>query len=113
MNSFEQNEERIKADINEVIQSVSSGQQPDMEKLKQAGSDILSTAASLLSNSGIDQLAGNGGAAPSTGATSGVGGDAAASAAGGILKKLRDGLGLNGNALDEIRNAADQLKNKL
>jgi hypothetical protein len=84
MNSFEQNEERIKADVNTVIQSMSNGQ-PDMGRLKEAGSDILSTAASLLSNAGIDGLTGGGG----------------------------DGLGLDGNALDGLRKAADELKNKL
>jgi hypothetical protein len=68
MNSFEQNEERIKADINSVIQSMSNGGQPDMERLKEAGSDILSTAASLLSNAGIDGLTGNTAAAGTGGA---------------------------------------------
>jgi hypothetical protein len=97
MNSFEQNEERIKADVNTVIQSAANGQ-PDMAKLKEAGSDILNTAASLLSNSGIDGLTGSG---------------TPAQAAGGIMKNLRDELGLNGNVLDEIRQAADKLKNKL
>jgi hypothetical protein len=106
MNSFEQNEERIKADVNTVIQSMANGQ-PDTAKLREAGSDILSTAASLLSNAGIDGLTGNG-------VPSAIEGDgAAAEEAGGIFKKLRDGLGLNGNALDEIRHAADQLKNNL
>jgi hypothetical protein len=104
MNSFEQNEERIKADVNTVIQSVTNGQ-PDMERLKEAGSDILNTAASLLSNSGIDGLAGNGGAPPSA--------EASASEAGDLMKKLRDGLGLDGNALNGLRKAADELKNKL
>jgi hypothetical protein len=116
MNSFEQNEERIKADVNAVIQSVSNGQQPDMERLKEAGSDILSTAASLLSNSGIDGLTGNGGGSGllgGGGAPAGAGDGAAAEAAGGIFKKLRDGLGLDGNALDGLRKAADELKNKL
>lgn len=105
MNSFEQNEERIKADVNAVIQSAAGGQ-PDVEKLKVAGSDILNTAASLLSNSGIDELTGAGSAGP---AGNGVSGEAA----GGIFEKLRDGLGLNGNALDELRQAADKLKNNL
>jgi hypothetical protein len=121
MNSFEQNEERIKADVNAVIQSVSNGQQPDMERLKEAGSDILSTASSFLSNSGIDGLTGSGGAAGAGGGSGLLGnaaapagaGDGAAEAAGGILKKLRDGLGLDGNALDGLRRAADELKNKL
>jgi hypothetical protein len=104
MNSFEQNEERIKSDVNAVIQSVSNGQ-PDMERLKEAGSDILNTAASLLSNAGIDGLAGNGGAPSSAEPSAGEAGD--------IMKKLRDGLGLDGNALDGLRKAADELKNKL
>jgi hypothetical protein len=107
MNSFEQNEERIKADVNAVIQSASTGQ-PDMARLKEAGSDILSTAASLLSNAGIDGLTGNGGiGAPASG------GSGAEAEAGDIMKKLRDGLGLDGNALDGLRKAADELKNKL
>lgn len=104
MNSFEQNEERIKADVNSVIQSVSNGGQPDMERIKEAGSDILSTAASLLSNAGIDGLTKDGGAGN---------GSAQDAEAGDIFKNLRDGLGLNENALDGLRNAADELKNKL
>jgi hypothetical protein len=105
MNSFEQNEERIKADVNAVIQSAANGQ-PDMEKLKEAGSDILNTAASLLSNAGIDGLTGNGVGGPASA-------EASAGEAGDIFKKLRDGLGLDGNALDGLRKAADELKNKL
>jgi hypothetical protein len=129
MNSFEQNEERIKADVNSVIQSVSNGQ-PDMERLKEAGSDILSTAASLLSNSGIDGLTGNSGGGVTAGngvlGNSGIGGlfgggsgsepgsgSGAQAEAGDIFKKLRDGLGLDGNALDGLQKAADELKNKL
>src|ERR1700722_17638738 len=98
MNSFEQNEVRIKADVNAVIQSVSNGQ-PDEQRLKEAGSDILSTAASFLSNSGIDGLTGSGGGSEAE--------------AGDIMKKLRDGLGLDGNALDGLRKAANDLNNKL
>jgi hypothetical protein len=115
MNSFEQNEERIKADVNAVIQSAASGQ-PDLEKLKEAGSDILNTAASLLSNSGIDQLTGGGAAAQTAGggaATQTAGGGAAAHTAGDIVKKLRDGLGLDSHALDGLKQAAEELKNKL
>jgi hypothetical protein len=104
MNSFEQNEERIKADVNAVIQSAANGQ-PDMEKLKEAGSDILNTAASLLSNAGIDGLTGGAAGPASANASAGEAGD--------IFKKLRDGLGLDGNALDGLRKAADELKNKL
>lgn len=146
MNSFEQNEERIKADVNSVIQSVSNGGQPDMERLKEAGSDILSTAASLLSNAGIDELTGNSGATAAGGSVTGAGGivpgaggsnmsgtgnngvlgalgglfggsggsgSTPEAEAGDIMKKLRDGLGLDGNALDGLRKAADELKNKM
>lgn len=137
MNSFEQNEERIKADVNSVIQSVSNGQ-PDIGRLKEAGSDILNTAASLLSNTGIDGLTGNSasGGTAGSGGTGGAGlgglfggsglgglfggasgsapagGSGAEAEAGDIFKKLRDGLGLDGNALDGLRKAADELKNK-
>jgi hypothetical protein len=126
MNSFEQNEERIKADVNSVIQSVSNGGQPDMERLKEAGGDILNTAAALLSNAGIDGLTGNsaGGGTAGSGVAGGSGlsglfggsaggGSGAEAEAGDIFKKLRDGLGLDGNALDGLRKAADELKNKL
>src|ERR1700761_1879720 len=120
MNSFEQNEERIKADVNSVIQSVRNGGQPDMERLKEAGSDILSTAASLLSNAGIDELTGNSGTTAADGSVTGAGGSNVSGTgnngmlgalgglfggsggsgstpeaeAGDIMKKLRDGLGL-------------------
>jgi hypothetical protein len=94
------NTERIKADINTVMQSIATGN-PDTEKIKEAGSDLLNTAASILSDHGIDQMAG------------GAGGGASEEAAGGILKKLRDGLGLDGNALNGLKQAAEELKNKL
>jgi|GEM_PF-4453252 len=91
------NTDRIKTDVETVIQSIASGN-PDTEKIKEAGSDLLNTAASILSNQGIDQL---------------TGGGASEETAGGILKRLRDGLGLDGHALDGLRQAAEQLKNKL
>ncbi|HEV9037937.1 MAG TPA: hypothetical protein VGQ51_14980 [Puia sp.] len=91
------NTNRIKTDIETVIQSMASGN-PDTEKIKEAGSDLLNTAASILSNQGIDQL---------------TGGGAPEEAAGGIFKRLRDGLGLDSHALDGLKQAAEQLKNKL
>lgn len=91
------NTQRIKADVDAVMQSIASGN-PDTEKIKEAGSDLLNTAASILSNSGIDRM---------------TGGGAPEEAAGGMLKKLRDGLGLDGNALDGLKQAAEELKNKL
>lgn len=89
--------QRIKADIDTVMQSMASGN-PDTERIKAAGSDLLNTAASILSNHGIDQL---------------TGGDPSAKAAGGIVEKLRNAIGLDGNALDGLQKAAEELKNKL
>ncbi|HTR28298.1 MAG TPA: hypothetical protein VMH27_03455 [Puia sp.] len=102
-NSF--NTDRIKADIDTVMQSIATGN-PDTEKIKEAGSDLLNTAASILSNTGIDHLTGGDTAGQTAGGTS-------AQAAGEIVKKLRDGLGLDGHALDGLRQAAEELKNKL
>ncbi len=89
--------QRIKADIDTVMQSMATGN-PDTEKIKAAGSDLLNTAASILSNHGIDQLTGS---------------DPSAKAAGGIMEKLRDAVGLDGHALDGLKQAAEELKNKL
>jgi hypothetical protein len=50
-NSF--NTDKIKAEINSVIQSIEGGN-PDQEKIRETGSDILNTAASLLSGLGVD-----------------------------------------------------------
>ena len=91
------NTDRIKTDIDRVIQSIAGGS-PDMEKIKEAGGDLLNTAASILSNQGIDELTGGGGPEEEAGA---------------MLKKLRDGLGLDGHALDGLKQAAEQLKDKL
>src|SRR5579872_6992274 len=90
------NTQRIKADIDTVMQTIATGN-PDTEKIKEAGSDLLNTAASILSNPGIDQL---------------TGGGAPEQAAGNIVKKLRDGLGLDGHMLDGLRQAAEEFKNK-
>ncbi|HVS95755.1 MAG TPA: hypothetical protein VHE54_04685 [Puia sp.] len=91
------NTDRIKTDMDIVMQSIASGN-PDTEKIREAGSDLINTAASILSNQGIDHLTGDG---------------APEEAAGGILKRLRDGLGLDGHALDGLKQAAEQLKTNL
>src|SRR6185312_2676496 len=90
------NTEGVKADIENVIQSISSGN-PNMEKIKEAAGDLLDTAASILSNHGIGQMTGS---------------DPSAQPAGGIVEHLRDGLGLNSAALDSLRQTAEELKNK-
>src|ERR1700710_1212892 len=58
---------KMKADINNIVSSLTS-EQPDTNKLKQAASDILSKDASILSDSGIDQLTGKDPSASQAGA---------------------------------------------
>jgi len=87
---------KFKSEINGVLSSLSSGE-PDTAKLKAAASDILSTDAKVLSDSGIDRLYGNSN-------------DPAVKAAGDALKKMRDGMGITPDKLDSIRKAASQLK---
>jgi hypothetical protein len=87
---------KLKSEINGVLSSLSSGQ-PDTAKLKAAASDILSTDAKVLSDSGIDRLYGNSN-------------DPAVKAAGDALKKMRNGIGITPDKLDSIRKAASQLK---
>jgi hypothetical protein len=88
---------KLKADIGSVISSMESGH-PDTNKLKAAGSDILTTTSNVLSDSGIDKLYGNSD-------------DPAAKQAAAMLKKYRDAMGITPAALDSIRKAAEQLKN--
>jgi len=84
---------KIKSDINDIVNSVTSGA-PDTNKLKAAASDILSKDASILSDSGIDKLTGK---------------NPSANEAGAILKKFRDATGLTPAALDSIKKAAASL----
>jgi type IV pilus biogenesis protein CpaD/CtpE len=88
---------KLKSDLNNVLSSLASGK-PDTAKLKAAASDILSTDAKVLSDSGIDQLYGNSS-------------DPAVKAAGDALKKMRNSMGITPDKLDSIRKAANQLKN--
>jgi hypothetical protein len=87
---------KLKSDLNAVLGSLSGGK-PDTAKLKAAASDILSTDAKVLSDSGIDQLYGNSK-------------DPAVKSASDALKKMRDGMGITPDKLDSIRNAANLLK---
>lgn len=84
---------KIKSDLNDVVNSITSGK-PDTNKLKAAASDILSTDAKILSDSGIDKLTGN---------------NPSAKAAGDMLKKFRDATGITPAALDSIKKAAASL----
>jgi len=85
---------KIKSDLNDVVNSITSGK-PDTNKLKAAASDILSTDAKILSDSGIDKLTGK---------------DPSAKEAGDMLKKFRDATGITPAALDSIKKAAASLR---
>lgn len=84
---------KIKSDVNDIVNSITTGE-PDTNKLKAAASDILLKDASILSDSGIDKLTGK---------------DPSAKDAGAMLKKFRDATGLMPAALDSIRKAAASL----
>lgn len=88
---------KLKSDLNDVLNGIASGT-PDTNKLKAAASDILSTDAKVLSDSGIDQLSGNSN-------------DPAVKAAAAELKKMRNAMGITPAALDSIKQAASTLKN--
>jgi hypothetical protein len=87
---------KLKSDLSDVLNSMSSGK-PDTAKLKKAASDILTTDATVLSDSGIDAMGG------------GNSNDPAVNSARAALKKMRDGMGLTPDKLDSIRKAAAQL----
>lgn len=88
---------KLKSDLNDVLNGIASGK-PDTNKLKAAASDILSTDATVLSDSGIDQIGGNSN-------------DPAVKSAVEELKKMRNAIGITPASLDSIRRAAATLKN--
>ncbi len=87
--------EKLKQDIGNVMKSMDARHPPDTTALKTAASDILTTDATVLSDSGIDQL--------------GDKNDPAAKQAQDALKKMRDGMGLTPARLDSIRKAGASL----
>lgn len=87
---------RLKAEMNDLIGSIASGH-PDTNAIKAAGSDILNTTASMLSDSGIDKLYGNSN-------------DPSILAAKNALKKMRDTIGITPQMLDSIRKDAARLR---
>ena len=86
---------KLKQDIGNVMQSMDGQHPPDTTALKAAASDILTTDANVLSDSGIDQL--------------GDKNDPAAKQAQAELKKMRDAMGLTPAKLDSIRKAGASL----
>ena len=87
---------KLKGDMNDMLNSVISGK-PDTTKLKKAASDIMTTDANMLSDSGIDKMYGNSN-------------DPAAKAAADALKKARNGMGLTPGKLDSMRKEAAALQ---
>jgi ethanolamine ammonia-lyase small subunit len=88
--------EKLKQDIGNVIKAMDGQHPPDTNVLKAAASDVLTTDADVLSDSGIDQL--------------GDKNDPAAKAAQDALKKMRNAMGLTPAKLDSIRKAGASLK---
>jgi ethanolamine ammonia-lyase small subunit len=87
--------EKLKQDIGDVMRSMDAQHPIDTNAMKAAASDILTTDATVLSDSGIDQL--------------GDKNDPAAKAAQDALKKMRDAMGLTPAKLDSIRKAGASL----
>jgi PBP1b-binding outer membrane lipoprotein LpoB len=85
---------KLKADAADIINSVTSGKL-DTDKLKTAGSDILKTDATILSDSGIARL--------------GDSTDPAVRQAQKTMIKMRNAMGITPAALDSIRKAAETL----
>jgi hypothetical protein len=87
---------KLKSDINNLVESFTSGK-PDTNKLKAVGADILSTTATVLSDTGISNMYGNSN-------------DPAVNTAKNILIKMRNATGITPAALDSIRKAAATLQ---
>lgn len=88
------NTNKMKSDLNDVLSS--SAGKPDSNKLKHAASDILSTDAAMLYDSGIDKLYGNSN-------------DPGVKAAKDALLKMRNAMGITPGKSDSIKKAADGL----
>jgi hypothetical protein len=87
---------KLQSDLNDMMSAVVSAN-PDTTKLKNAASDIMSTDASMLSDSGIDKMYGNSK-------------DPAVKVAANTLKKMRNGMGLTSDKLDSMKKEAEKLK---
>ncbi len=87
---------KLKGDLNDLVNEMASGK-PDTTKMKNAGADILSTDAAVLSDSGIDKMYGNSN-------------DPSVTAAKNMLKNMRDKIGITPDKLDSIKKAAAELK---
>jgi hypothetical protein len=88
---------KIKGDVNELQNALSAGKLPDTTKLKRVAGDVLSTAASVLSDSGISRM--------------GNSSDPSQRAAQDAVIKMRNASGLTPAALDSLKKAAASLNN--
>jgi coenzyme F420-reducing hydrogenase alpha subunit len=86
---------KLKSDLNNIIQGMNS-KKPDTVKIKQSASDILSTTATMLSDSGISNIGGNSQ-------------DPSVKQAKEMFKKMRDSMGITTKALDDMKKSAQKL----
>jgi hypothetical protein len=85
----------LQKDLNTLLTGIVTGKM-DTTALKQIAARTGMTTQQMLSDSGINALYGNSG-------------DPSVKAAGDMLKKLRDGIGLTPDKLDTLKKAADLL----
>ncbi|HSZ87729.1 MAG TPA: hypothetical protein VK787_16965 [Puia sp.] len=91
---------KIKSDMNNVmdlVTSAASGKQPDTNKLKATAADVLSTAAAVLSDSGINKMGGDKN-------------DPSVQAAKNMLVRMRNASGITPASLDSMKKAVAELQ---
>jgi hypothetical protein len=91
---------KIKSDMNNVmdaITSAASGEQPDTNKLKATAADVLSTAAKVLSDSGIAKMGDDKN-------------DPSVQTAKEMLVRMRNASGITPAALDSMKKAVAELQ---
>jgi hypothetical protein len=91
---------KIRSDMNNVMDAITSaanGKQPDTNKLKTTAADVLSTAAAVLSDSGIDKMGGNSN-------------DPSVQSAKNMLVRMRNSSGITPAALDSMKKAVAELQ---
>jgi hypothetical protein len=87
---------KLKDEMKGLMNSIATGK-PDTAQLKRTAADVLTTTATVLSDSGINALGGNSA-------------DPSQKAATEALKKMRNGMGITPGSLDSMRKSAAQLQ---
>ena len=91
---------KLKSDMNNMMDAITnaaSGKQPDTNKLKAAAADVMTTATSVLSDSGIAKMYGNSN-------------DPAVISARKTLIKMRNGIGITPAELESMKKTVEQLQ---